>query len=67
MAKGGAMAMSGMDKDYQADSDLRCMIEAEKIKQDKTRFRAAMKKQKEMLAALQDIGDAKDMAEEKGD
>ena len=66
MAK-GMMAMSSMDKDFQADSDLRCLIEAEKIKQDKPRFRAAMKKQKEMLSALQDIGNAKDMAEEKGD
>ena len=44
-----------MDKDYMADSDLRTMIEAEKIKKDKPRYAAAMKKHKEMMVAMEGI------------
>lgn len=62
------MAMSMKpDAEYQAQSDLQCLIEAEKIKHDKKRFKAAMAKHKEMMAALQDIGSSEDMAEEKGE
>ena len=49
-----AGAAPGPD-DYQAHSDLRTLIEAHKIHKDKTRHGAAMKKHKEMLAALQAI------------
>ena len=44
--------MPGMDKDWQAESDLRTLIEAEKIRKDKGRMAAAMKKRAEMTAAL---------------
>ena len=56
MAKG---AMAAMDKEYMADSDLRTMIEAEKIRKDKTRYGAAMKKHKEMMAAMKTIDEGK--------
>ena len=42
-------------KDYQAESDLRCLIDAEKIKKDKARYAAAMAKHKEMRASLDAI------------
>lgn len=48
-------AMAKEDKEYMAESDLRTMIEAEKIKKDKTRYGAAMKKHKEMMAAMEGI------------
>lgn len=47
-----AKDMPGTDKDYQAECDLRTMVDAEKIKKDKGRMAAAMKKHKEMMAAL---------------
>lgn len=40
------------DKQYQAQCDLRCLIEAEKIKKDKGRLAAAMKLKKSEMAAL---------------
>jgi len=45
----------GSDKDFEAENDLRSLIEAEKIKRDKKRFSAAMKKRKEMKANLEKI------------
>lgn len=33
-----------VDKDFQAEDDLRTLIEAEKIKRDKSRLKAAMAK-----------------------
>jgi hypothetical protein len=56
MAMGPTAADS---KKWMADSDLRTLIEAEKIKKDKARFAAAMKMHKEMTAALAGI-DKKD-------
>ena len=46
---------ASVDKDYMAESDLRTMIEAEKIKKDKARYAGAMKKHKEMMAAMEGI------------
>lgn len=51
--------MSAQDKEYMAESDLRTMVEAEKIKRDKPRMAAAMKKHKDMMAAMENIGDKK--------
>ena len=48
-------AMAKEDKEYMAESDLRTMIEAEKIKKDKTRYAAAMKVHKEQLAAMEEV------------
>ena len=49
MAKG---EMAAKDKKYMAESDLRTLIEAEKIKKDKTRLGAAMKCHAEQMQAL---------------
>jgi hypothetical protein len=43
------------EKDWQAESDLRTLIEAEKIKRDKKRLAAAMKKKREMKKALEQV------------
>ena len=56
MAKG---EMPGMDKNWQAECDLRCLIDAEKIKKDKKRYAAAMKAHKEQMAALKNVSDEK--------
>lgn len=58
MAKSGAMPM-GMDKDWQAECDLRCLIDAEKIKRDKKRYTAAMAAHKKMKADLEAVGKTK--------
>ncbi|MDP2618638.1 MAG: hypothetical protein Q8P46_00435 [Hyphomicrobiales bacterium] len=46
---------TGEDKEWQAESDLRALIEAEKIKRDEPRMRAAMEKRKAMADALANI------------
>lgn len=48
--------MDKMDKDYEAENDLKALIEAEKIKKDKKRYAAAMKKHTEQMAALKAVG-----------
>ena len=40
--------------DYRAESDLRTLVEAKVIENDKKRFKAAMKKAKEQAAALEE-------------
>lgn len=50
-----ARSVAMEDKDFQAEQDLRTLIEAEKIRHDKTRKAAAMKKHKEMMAAMKDV------------
>jgi hypothetical protein len=54
MAKSATAPM--MDKAWQAESDLRTLIDAEKIKKDKTRYAAAMKCHAEQMKALAAIG-----------
>ena len=56
---GKAMTMPKMDKDYQADCDLRTLIEAKKIMADKARYAAAMKKRKEAMASMASLDDKK--------
>lgn len=47
--------MSKEEKDWRAEEDLRTLIEAEKIKKDKARLKAAMAKKREKVKALQDL------------
>lgn len=61
MAKTPAVAKAAIvspmdDKSWQAEDDLRTLISAEKIKSDKDRFAAAMKKRDEMKKAIMNIG-----------
>ena len=58
-------AMDKEQKKYMAESDLRTMIEAEKIKKDKGRFGAAMKCHAEQMKALAAIKGGKPMKGEK--
>lgn len=48
--------MAKQEKEWAADADLRTLIEAEKIKKDKARFTAAMKKRDEMVSAMKNVG-----------
>ena len=50
MAK--TVGLSSDEKDWRAEDDLRTLIEAEKIKQDKARLKAAMTKKRELSKAL---------------
>ena len=43
------------DADFQAENDMRTLIDAEKIKKDKGRMSAAMKKGKEQRVALETV------------
>ena len=42
----------GMDGDYQAEQDARCLVEAKKIEDDRKRFAAAKKWAKKKAAEL---------------
>ena len=44
------------DDGWRAESDLRMLIEAEKIKSDKSRMRAALAKRDEMRECLTGVG-----------
>lgn len=46
---------AAQEKEWKADSDLRTLIEAEKIKKDKARYAAAMTMRNQQLAALQNM------------
>lgn len=43
------------EKDWRAESDLQTLIEAEKIKRDKTRLKAAMAKKRALAKALESV------------
>ena len=51
--------MAKQERDWQAEADVRTLIEAEKIKKDKTRLATAMKKHKEMVADLMKVKEEK--------
>ena len=53
------------DKKYQAESDMRTLVEAAKIKSDKSRHDAAMKMAREQRKALADISNEKPSEKEK--
>lgn len=46
-----------VDKGWQAECDLRTLIDAQKIMADKSRFAAAMAKHKEMKDSLDAVGE----------
>jgi len=52
-----ARSISASDKDWEAENDLRILIDAEKIKADPKRLKAAMKKKREMKSALDGAGE----------
>ena len=57
MAKSSGIAM---DKDWQAESDMRTLAEAEEIRKDPKRLKAALAKAKEKIEELQKLqGSAK--------
>ncbi len=47
------------DAEWQAESDLNTLIDAEKIKGDKKRMKACMARKKLLAAALEDVAAAK--------
>ena len=51
-----ARAMTAEDKEYQAERDLNTLIDAEKIKKDKTRLKAVMARKKMLMIAFDKIG-----------
>lgn len=65
MAK--AQTISGMLPDYQAESDLRTLIEAQVIKNDPKRFKAAQKKAKEQADALEEAMEPEGADDEAGE
>lgn len=55
-SKSAQIGLAGPDdKDWQAESDLRTLIDAEKIKADPARLKAAMAKQGELKKALKSM------------
>ncbi len=59
MAKGSVMAMSA-DKEWQIESDLRTLMEAEKIEKDEKRFKAAKELAKKRLLDLASVASETD-------
>jgi len=47
--------MTAQDKEWRAESDLNTLIEAEKIKKDKTRLAAVMKRKRTLAKALEKV------------
>ena len=45
----------GMDKDWQAEDDMRTLARAEEIRKDPKRHKAALAKAKEKIAELQNL------------
>ena len=56
MPKNTAMDVS--EAEWQAKSDMRTLAEAEEIRKDPKRYKAAMEKAKEKLAEIQSLLDA---------
>lgn len=52
MAKDTAVAGMPNEQDWMAENDMRTLVEAEKIRKDKKRLSAALKKRDEMVAAM---------------
>ena len=49
------MAVHKLETDFEAESDLRHLIEAAKIGKDKSRLKRAMAKAKEQMTALKNV------------
>ena len=56
--KGSTIASDDREADWRAESDMRALAEAEEIRKDPKRFKAALAKAKEKIAELQGL-DAK--------
>lgn len=54
MAKNSTNSI-GMDRDWQAESDMRTLAQAEEIRKDPKRLKAALAKAKEKIAELQSL------------
>lgn len=54
------------EKDWQAESDMRTLAEAEKIKRDKKRFAAAQKAAKAYINEMENAFGEDDDSDEKG-
>ena len=54
MAKNSTNSI-GMDQDWKAESDMRILAEAEEIRKDPKRLKAALAKAKEKIAELQSL------------
>ena len=54
-----ATAVVDSDEDFRAEQDMRTLINAEKIKKDRGRMSAALKKGKEQRVALESVIDKK--------
>ena len=47
--------LSAEDKDFEAEQDVRTMLNAQKIKSDKKRLKRAMTKAREQMSALEKV------------
>ena len=47
--------LSAEDKEFEAEQDVRTMLNAEKIKSDKSRLKRAMAKAREQMKALEKV------------
>lgn len=52
------ISMDDSEAEWQAKSDMRTLAEAEEIRKDPKRYKAAMEKAKEKLAEIQSLLDA---------
>jgi PHD/YefM family antitoxin component YafN of YafNO toxin-antitoxin module len=55
---GKSISMDASEDDWQAKSDMRTLAEAEEIRKDPKRFKAAMEKAREKLAEIESLLDS---------
>ena len=55
MAKGIKATMAAEEREWAAENDLRTLIEAEKVRLDGKRLKAAMRKKRELASALRKV------------
>ncbi|MBD9582979.1 hypothetical protein IB269_16425 [Delftia sp. DLF01] len=55
---GKSISMDASEDDWQAKSDMRTLAEAEEIRKDSKRFKAAMEKAREKLAEIESLLDS---------
>lgn len=61
------MAMPGMDADYAAEADLNTLLEADEVREDKSRMAAVRKLAKEKLLDIAKVSALPDEKPEPGD
>lgn len=57
--KAQTAAMNAMDKQYQAEEDLRTLMHAAEIKADKTRLKAALSQGRKQLKEIEGVVESK--------